>query len=216
MGAYAGGSPGGEGGADGGDRVQSAAGAVGHRGTRQSRPAVGCPARAVEVAPDGQVVEVVARPVGPGARLAEAGGRAQHDARVGGPQRLVADAETVHDARSKTLNDHVGFGGQPQEGTPSTIGFEVQEDAAHPPVGAVCVGRRGDVHIGVAGHRTHLDDVCTPVGQPPGGAHCGPHRGEVKHGDSVEERAIGGHVRVWSFWRIPVRSSWGGLGRAGR
>ena len=103
--------PGGQGSADGGHRLEAAPGAVGHRGSGQGRPAVAVASRAVEVAADGQVVQVVAGPASTGAALAVAGGGAVDDPRIPVPDGLVADAQPVHHPRSETLDDHVGHGG---------------------------------------------------------------------------------------------------------
>ena len=196
VGALAGGRPGGQCGTDGGHRVQATASAVGHRRTGKCRAAVATAARAVEVTTHGQVVEVVARPLGPWAGLAEASGRAQHDAGIHGAEGLVADAQTVDDAGAETLDDHIGVSDQLQEGVASSVGLEVQQGPTHAPVCAVGVGRWGDLHAGVTRNRPHLDDVGTPVGQPASGAHRWPHRGEVQHGDPVEKGAVGRHGRM--------------------
>ncbi len=63
-------------------RVHPAARTVADRGAGQRRPAVGVAARAVEVAADREVVEVVAGPLRVRTVLAVARGRAVHDARV--------------------------------------------------------------------------------------------------------------------------------------
>ena len=195
MGTLAGGGPGGERGADGGHGLEPAAGRVGDRGAGQCWCATLVAARAVQVAADGQVVDVVSGPCSPGAGLAESGRRAQHDAGVGGPQGVVADAQPVDHSGTETLDDDVGGSGEAQEGVAAGIGLEVEHHPAHAAVGAVGVGGWCDLEVAVGRHRPDLDHGCTPVGQPARCPHGRAHGGQVQHRDSLEQRSVC-HVRA--------------------
>ena len=144
----------------------------------------------MEVAADGQVVQVVAGPAGTGAALAVAGGGAVDDPRIPGSDGFVADAQSVYYPRSEALDDDVGRGGQAQEGLPTAVRLEIEEHPAHPPMGAVGVGGRHYLHPGVPGDGPDLDHVGSPVGQPPRGPYSGSYRGEVQDGHTVEKGAV--------------------------
>ena len=112
VGALAGGGASHQRGQDGQGRLHPAPGGVGHGGPGQRRLVAGGPLAAVEVAAQGQVVDVVAGPLGVGAGLAVAAGRAVDDGRVHGAHVVVADAQAVDHAGSEALEHHVGGGGQ--------------------------------------------------------------------------------------------------------
>ena len=148
--------------------------------------AVGAAARAVQVAADGQVVQVVARPLRAGPVLAVAGGRAVDDPRVDGLDRLVPDAQPVDHAGTEALDDHVGGLGQAQEGGPTGVGLQVEADPAHAPVGRVGVEDGLDLDGPGPGRRPDLDHVGAVVRQPAGRAGRRADGREVQHAHAGE------------------------------
>ena len=120
--ALSGYGPGDQSGTHRGYGVQASGCAVGDRGPRKGRTPALIPARAVEVAADGQVVEVVAGPGRAGAGLAVAGGRAVDDAGVEDPYSLVSDTEPVDHPGPEAFKHHVRFACQLDEHL-LTLGF---------------------------------------------------------------------------------------------
>ena len=127
----------------------------------------------------------------PGARVVarEAGQRAVDEPRVGGERRLRPEAEAVHHARPKILDDDVGGLDQAACRRAAGLVLQVERDAA-----LVAVPRR------VAGRiparptrRVDLDDVRTLVGEEHAGQRPGDVVPEVDDPDAVECAC---HVRL--------------------
>ena len=145
--------------------MQAAGGDVGDRRPRQRRPALGGALGHVQVAADGEVVDVVAGPLGVGAGLAVAAGRAVDDAGVHRPDGLVADAEAVDDAGAEALEHDVGGRRQSQEGGPAALGPQVDLHPLLAPLAAVGVERRHERRRPRPGWRADLDDPGAVVGE---------------------------------------------------
>ena len=147
-------------------RVHAAAGAVTDRRARQRGPTRRVASGAVEVAADGQVVDVVTGPLRVRAVLAVSGGRAVDDGRVQLLDGRVADAEPVDDSGPEALDHHVGGGGQRQECVATRVGLEVELGAQHVPVTGVRVERRSDLDAALLGRGPDLDHRRAVVGEP--------------------------------------------------
>ena len=221
-----------QGGGDGQRGVHPSRGDVGHSRARQRGSAIGAASAAVQIARHGQVVEVVAGPLPPGARLAESAGRAVDDSLVDGPHRPIADAEPVGHAGTETLDDHVAGSGDGQERLTTSVALEVEQRPAHAPMAAVGVRGRHHRHSGLPGHRPDLHHLRAVVGEQPAGPRPGATDARSRTltpssaprgGRPRSPRGSCGHAlrdsREGSLWphAAPVlRSSWGVRGPGGR
>ncbi len=165
---------------------------VGHLDAQRRRADLGAAAVA-ERARQGQVVDVVAGAVAQGAGLAIAGQGTIDDGRVDRSQRLVANAQPVHDARPELLDDDVVAGGhQPAHGGVGLRLFQVEghgalvavEDAM-PGGGVTIEGRQKADHVRPRG-RLDADDIRAQVGQDHRGVGAGQERGEVEDFEGAE------------------------------
>ena len=75
-----------------------------------------------------EVVHVVPGSAAVGAILAIAGDRAVDQTGVDLPQLLITDAQALHHAGAKRLEQDVGLGGEAFEDIPAGIGLEVEPD----------------------------------------------------------------------------------------
>ena len=123
--------------------------------------------------------------MGPRAGRAVAGQRGVDQVGVLGGQRLVAQADAVHDAGAEVLQHHVAAPDQLAQDLDGARLAQVERDVA---LAAVLLrevrGDGVDPRERVAGHvalgRLHLDDVGPHVGQHPPAVGPGEHPGEVE------------------------------------
>ena len=191
-------SPADERGHDGHRRLHATARRVGNGRPGQGRAAVGTRLGAGQVAADGQVVDVVAGPVGARATLAVAGGGAEDDPRVDRAQLVEADAQAVGHAGPEALDHHVRGAGQGQERAAPVGVLEVERRPPQVARAAVGVERRTEGRRAAAGHRPDLDHGGAVVGQQAGAPRRRPHGGQVEHRDAGQRAARaarGGGVR---------------------
>ncbi|MNZ90042.1 hypothetical protein D3C78_1089920 [compost metagenome] len=160
--------------------------------------------------------EVVARALGIGAVLAEAGDGAVDQARIEGLEAVVVEAVLPQPADLEVLHHHVGFQGHAaQQGLAFGVGH-VDGDGALVAVagrevsgfarvlaGIVLAEGRAPVAGVVAGDGAlDLDDVGAQVGQHLGAPGTGEHARQVQHLDAGQGRGLGngGGVVVHGGW----------------
>ena len=147
-------APSNDGGHHGQGGLQAPSGGVGDGGTRHRGPAVGPGPSGRQVAPHGQVVDVVAGPGGVWTVLAVSRGGAQDDPRVDAAQIGKPDAEPIDHAGPEALHHDIGRGHQGQEGGPAFGGFQVD-------------GRVLQIARAAVGVERGSDGVGTPARSPP-------------------------------------------------
>ncbi|MNL17710.1 hypothetical protein D3C87_1388190 [compost metagenome] len=154
---------------------------------------------------------VVGGPVGvwtlAAACVAEAAQRRIHEARVLLRQRLVAQAQPLHHARTVVLDEHIGLPHEPQQRGLAGGMLQVEDqrilvavDRGEVAAEALFVDPPGafEVRAGaareVATRRLDLHDVCALVGQHHRGVRAREHLRQVQHDEAFEgpRRASGG------------------------
>ena len=130
----------------------------------------------------------MAGPVASGPVLAVSRGGTQHDRRVHLPQRRVADAQSVGDARTEALDDHIGTCRQRQERLAPFVILEVEQRTGHAPVARVCEVGRCDLHSSRARHRTYFGDRRAVVRKDARGTRRRTHRRQVEYPNALERR----------------------------
>ena len=169
---------------------------IGDRDADAHRAFTGCPGDGHQPAHAlRDLVEARARREG--SRLAEAGDAGVHQARIGGRQCVVVDAETVFDIGPEVLDDDVRACDQALQRR-NALGFlEVERDRALVPVSVLVVGAVLSSERIVAAHvlgHLHLDDVRAPVRQLAAGRGARANLGEI---DDAKALQRGGSRQVW-------------------
>src|SRR5439155_8540487 len=136
--------------------------------------------------------EVVARPAGLRARLAEARDRAVDEARVEATGPVVAEAEASERAGTEVLEEDVGGGEEPPQDLLPRLRLEVEGEALLAPVDAHEVRRltpgerRPGSRVVAVTRLLDLDDLRPHVGQEEGAVRAGEDAGEVDDADPIE------------------------------
>ena len=112
-------------------------GGVGDGGAGQRWGPVGAGRGHGQEATHGEVVEVVAGPLGVRAVLAVAARGAVDDARVAIGNGGVADAQAVHHAGTEALDDHVGRLREGEESRTAVVVLQIEQRAPHAAMAAV-------------------------------------------------------------------------------
>ncbi len=155
--------------------------------------------------------QVVARPLGFGARAVVARHRAIDQIRLDGLELLVAQAQFLGATGLEVLDHHVALRQQAVDDLHAFGRLQIHRDGPLVAVHAVVVGGLGlaDAHAPVAGVVApagvlHLDDIGTKVGQHLAAQRAGEHAREVEHAHAFERKvdALGqcGVGRVAGSW----------------
>src|SRR5690606_19590822 len=149
--------------------------------------------------------------IGPGA--AEPGHRAGDDARVDRAQRCVIDAETLGDAHTEIVENHVGAAYQVFEHGQARFAFQVDAYAvlvpvqrqvvrAHAVAGIVGIAFQQPARAFPMAGRLDLDGTRAQVGKQHGAVGAGQHVGQVQYGDvfkrQIDLLRVAWRVDAWS------------------